>query len=127
MENRLNSPAERIKYFAKNYYGGIGKLASHINMPQSTFSQYTSKKNPQKPGHDFIHKMYNAGCSINWLLFGEGEVFANNDAGIKLRKIDIVDSNISVSENQVKINILNEDEIKRLIRATVEEVISIRK
>lgn len=127
MEKNLKTTAERIKFFAKNYYGGIGKLASHINMPQSTFSQYTSKKNPQNPGHDFLKKMYNAGCSINWILFGDGEVFAENEIGIKLRKVDIVDSKIKMNSDNVNINILTEKDLKKIIRDTVLEVIDLYK
>lgn len=127
MERKLKTAAERLKFFAKKYYGGIGKLASHINMPQSTFSQYTSKKNPQNPGHDFLIKMYNSGCSVNWILFGDGDIFAHNEVGIKLKKADIVDSKVDVSSNELKINVLSEKELKVIIRDTVLEVLDIYK
>lgn len=123
MDRKLKSPSERIKHFAKNYYGGIGKLANVINMPQSTFSQYTSKKNPQKPGHDFLIKMYEAGCSTNWILYGHGNIFAQNDTGIKLRKLDLVDSTLKENQNEVKLVILNQDELTELIKKSVKSII----
>ena len=119
----LETPAERIRYFAKAYYDGIGRLASYIGMPQSTFSQYTSKKNPQKPGHDFLVKLYKAGCSSNWILFGDGQVFADNEMGYKLRKVDIVDREKGEQFGNIKYTVLSEYDLKELIKQTVKETL----
>jgi hypothetical protein len=127
MDRKLKTAGERIKFFAKKYYGGIGKLASFVNMPQSTFSQYTSKKNPQNPGHDFLKKMYDSGCSVNWILFGDGDIFAHNETGIKLKKADIVDSKVDTNSSELKINVLSEKELKVIIRDTVLEVLNLYK
>ncbi|MEP0860596.1 MAG: helix-turn-helix transcriptional regulator [Ignavibacterium sp.] len=56
---------KKLRLFAENF-GGISKLADALGIAQPSLSRYLSGE--VKPGLDFIIKLKDLGCNINWLL-----------------------------------------------------------
>lgn len=63
---------KRLKEFAKNKYGTVSAFAEACSMPQPQMSAYTS--GAKSPSVDVLLRFLKAGCDINWLLSGEGEM-----------------------------------------------------
>ena len=70
---------ERIKKFAKMCYGNQGQFCKEANINYSMFSFYAT--NQRNPGLSILQKFKEAGMSIDWLLTGEGSMFAENTKG----------------------------------------------
>lgn len=56
---------EKLRIFAENF-GSISALAEALGIAQPSLSRYLSGE--VKPGLDFIMKLKDLGCDINWLL-----------------------------------------------------------
>ena len=56
----------KIRLFAKLKYGSLAGLANAIGISGAHISQYVNGHN--KPGLDFLKKLNEVGCDINWLL-----------------------------------------------------------
>ncbi|WP_337871595.1 helix-turn-helix domain-containing protein [Ignavibacterium sp.] len=56
---------EKLRFFAENF-GGISKLADALGIAQPSLSRYLS--GDVNPGLDFLLKLKDLGCDINWLL-----------------------------------------------------------
>lgn len=63
---------KRLKEFAKSRYGTVSAFAEACSMPQPQMSAYTS--DAKSPSIDVLLRFLQAGCNINWLLSGEGEM-----------------------------------------------------
>lgn len=63
---------KRLKDFAKNKYGTVSAFAEACSMTQPQMSAYTS--GAKSPSIDVLLRFLRAGCNINWLLSGEGEM-----------------------------------------------------
>lgn len=63
---------KRLKEFAKSRYGTVSAFAEACSMPQPQMSAYTS--DAKSPSVDVLLRFLQAGCNINWLLSGEGEM-----------------------------------------------------
>lgn len=71
--------------FAKEVFGNLDQLGYAIGYNSSgVLHKYASGL--QKPGAKLLERMADVGCNIQWLLTGEGEMFAENDAGWDLRE-----------------------------------------
>lgn len=57
--------AEKLRIFAENF-GSVSALADALGIAQPSLSRYLSGE--VKPGLDFIMKLKDLGCDINWLL-----------------------------------------------------------
>lgn len=57
---------QKLKLFAKEKYGSLTALASALDMTIGHISQYVNGHS--KPGLDFLKKLNEVGCDINWLL-----------------------------------------------------------
>ena len=56
---------EKLRLFAEKF-GSISDLAAALKIAQPSLSRYLSGE--VKPGLDFIKKLQDLGCDINWLL-----------------------------------------------------------
>ncbi|AFH47819.1 Hypothetical protein IALB_0105 [Ignavibacterium album JCM 16511] len=56
---------EKLRIFAEKF-GSISTLAEALGIAQPSLSRYLSGE--VKPGLDFIMKLKDLGCDINWLL-----------------------------------------------------------
>ncbi len=74
---------ERIKAFANVVYGTASALADAVEMKPSSLHLYLNGE--RQPGTPVLAKLWQLGCSIEWLMFGFGKMFARNDAGKTLQ------------------------------------------
>lgn len=63
---------KRLKDFAKAKYGTVSAFAEACSMSQPQMSAYTSET--KSPSVDVLLRFLQAGCNINWLLSGDGEM-----------------------------------------------------
>jgi len=81
----MNTVSERLQFVVDNFYNGnVTKfLEDNASISQPTFYRYLKG---DKPSYDFLIEWNNIGYDIKWLLLGEGNMYANNNAG-ELKKI----------------------------------------
>jgi transcriptional regulator with XRE-family HTH domain len=82
---------KRLKTFVVAAYDEIRDFAADCGVSPSTVSMWFASK--KVPGAESVEKIYNAGCSIDWLISGNGEMLAMNESGKKIReKLNMPDS-----------------------------------
>lgn len=59
---------ERMRWFAKQKFGTLKKLADAMNISPQQLQQYISGK--REPGSKVLAKLLRLGCDVNWLLGG---------------------------------------------------------
>ena len=69
-----NSSGDRLRIFALSKYQSIKEFADLIGMDSGNVQKYLNEK--RKPGSSFLKRLQKEGCDINWLLTGEGEMYA---------------------------------------------------
>jgi|GEM_PF-2898745 len=74
---------ERIRLFGETVYDSIKEYAQAIKMAPPNLQKYMN--NEREPGSTVLRKLYGLGCNINWLLSGNGEMFADNEVGRMLQ------------------------------------------
>ena len=73
----------RLRLFGNTAFGSIKAFAMKLGMQPSNLQKYLSGK--REPGAIVLARIAEHGCNIHWLISGEGEMFADNDAGRTLR------------------------------------------
>lgn len=73
----------RLRSFGTTAFGSVKSFAESLGMQPSNLQKYLSGK--REPGAIVLARIAELGCNIHWLISGEGEMFANNDAGRTLR------------------------------------------
>ncbi len=69
------SIGERLKEFAQIQYGTIKEMSEVFSFNPNLISTYVN--NRSVPGGLILSTLAKAGCNINWLLTGEGEMLTN--------------------------------------------------
>jgi hypothetical protein len=67
-----------------HFEGSRANLARAIGKRPDALNQYFSKGSI--PGGEILAALWQVGISADWLLTGEGEMYAKNEAGTKLKK-----------------------------------------
>ena len=62
----------RIRYFGVAVFGRIKDFAEAMDMAPPNLHKYMNDE--REPGIGILQKMQTLGCSIDWLLSGEGEM-----------------------------------------------------
>ena len=62
----------RIRYFGVAVFGRIKTFAEAMDMAPPNLHKYMNDE--REPGIGILQKMQSLGCSIDWLLSGEGEM-----------------------------------------------------
>ena len=75
---------KRLKQFAVTAYDEIRVFAAAMEVSPSTVSMWFGMK--KIPGGESLEKIYNAGCSIDWLISGKGNMLVENEAGLKIKE-----------------------------------------
>lgn len=117
---------KRLKTFALAVYPEVRDFAADLGTSPSTVSMwFTSKK---IPGGEYLQKIYNTGCSIDWLYSGQGQMIADNEAGKKLReKFNLPDSDKSeinsiTYERMVQVPFVKD--LRVLLRQDIKELLN---
>lgn len=118
---------DRIKYFAKSCYGNFKVFCKELDISQSHLSHYLQGR--RMPSLEMLQKFKEAGMSIDWLIDGEGDMFAQNEKGAMLKneqigkksasqkavplhlndiKDEILDLKLKISEQDDKFQMLEE-------------------
>lgn len=80
----MSTPGERIKQIAKSVFGSVGNMAVALKMTQASLSQYITARRDVGPA--LILNLERIGIGSDYILSGNGSVYADNDAGRKLRE-----------------------------------------
>lgn len=79
----MHESGERLREFARRCYRSVAELEREMEVGK-VLGQYV--RGPSEPGFGLLQRLYRAGCNINWLLSGEGSMYAPNARGRELRK-----------------------------------------
>jgi len=75
---------QRLITFAKEIFGNLDQLGYALGYNSSgVLHKYASGL--QKPGAKLMERLAEVGCNVHWLITGEGDMFAENEAGWDLR------------------------------------------
>jgi hypothetical protein len=74
---------DRLRFFGETVYDSVKEYALAIKMAPPNLQKYMN--NEREPGSTVLRKLYALGCNINWLLSGQGEMFADNEVGRHLQ------------------------------------------
>ncbi len=77
----MNSIGERIREFALDKYSKINDFADALGMGASNVQSYM--RGARKPGSLVLQKIQRLGCNLDWLLTGEGEMYAEKECLLK--------------------------------------------
>ncbi len=73
---------ERLRKVA-DMVGGVKKFSNEWGMAAPGLYNYFKGKT--KPGADVLNRLYHLGFGLDWLVTGNGMMFANNEAGRRMR------------------------------------------
>lgn len=95
-----SSIEERLRLFAKIAFGSAAALANALGTrPQALQNYFTGRS---LPGADTLIKLSQQGCNTEWLLTGNGSMYADNDAGRLLRSKSEEESEPFVERRRVE-------------------------
>ncbi len=77
-----NSTGDRLRTFALSKCPSIKDFSELIGMEAGNVQKYLNNK--RKPGTPLLKRLQKEGCDINWLLTGEGKMYANEKSGKSL-------------------------------------------
>jgi transcriptional regulator with XRE-family HTH domain len=75
--------AERLEQFIAATLLKNKVFAERLGMQPTQLQKYLSGTSPSA---ETLEKFAEAGCNIHWLITGEGRMYADNEAGRKLKK-----------------------------------------
>ena len=76
----MNEVLTRLTTIIERYYdGNRSEFARAMGKKPDAITSYFQKDS--KPGSDFLTEIFKLGFSSDWLLTGEGEMYADNEAG----------------------------------------------
>jgi len=73
----------RIKLFGKLAYGNLTNFALILGYSYAHLSQYLNQTT--KLSFKLLRVLYENGCSLDWLMSGDGSMYADNEKGRELR------------------------------------------
>ncbi len=74
---------ERIRKFGVFAFSEIKIFAEAMDMKPPNLQKYM--RGEREPGLGILQKLQGLGCSIDWVISGEGNMFAKNEAGNALK------------------------------------------
>lgn len=79
MQEKFSNFGENLKFFLKAAGISQSQLAEKLGRSRNVVSMYILGKS--FPQQEILKKLYELGCSVDFLLTGTGKPFADNDAG----------------------------------------------
>lgn len=64
--------------------GTMKDFAEALQMKPPALQSYLNGRS--KPGFPIMNRLLSLGCNLNWLMSGDGNMFADNPAGKALKK-----------------------------------------
>lgn len=116
---------ERLAQFIKKSYKIQKEFAEFTKISAQQVNNYVTGRS--KPSIDVLEKFVRAGLNSNWLLTGEGIMFADNIAGTKFSNATngngINDNTTNATNHQLfAVSFLTTDELRKHIREAVNDV-----
>ena len=105
---------EKLKEFGKKKFGNITKFAKALGMQPSNLYDYINNKS--KPGSEFLIKLKEMGCDLNWLL-------TDKDKGQAIIKEPSVDYKIKELEEENKRLEEENERLRKSIENTIHNLI----
>jgi transcriptional regulator with XRE-family HTH domain len=119
---------KRLRYFIKIVFDGkSADLARAMGISAQALSSYLSGK--RNFGIHFVEKLWKVGCNTNWLLYGDGLVFANNPVGQQLQQKMMNDRNFAqtIAPNVATAEKIDRDNLRELTelitRNTIKQLV----
>ena len=80
----MDTPGKRLRYFSNTFFTSVTAFAHELGYrkPGSLYDYFNDRKNP---GGLLLDRFRTLGGDPNWLRYGTGSMFADNDAGNALR------------------------------------------
>jgi len=75
---------ERLRSFLIDAFGSILNATRVTGVREASWYRYLSGHNA--PSSDVFMTLAQHGCNLNWLLTGEGEMYANTEPGRSVKK-----------------------------------------
>lgn len=76
--------ADRIREFIRINYKSYAEFARVVGTDRSRITSYV--KGRTSPALKNLKSLYDAGLNTEWLMTGQGNMYANNDTGVTLSK-----------------------------------------
>jgi transcriptional regulator with XRE-family HTH domain len=70
---------DRLRLWCGKVFGTQFNASVALVIQQSTLYRYMKGEN--SPGAEFLIRLAENGCNINWLLTGEGDMFSDSEVG----------------------------------------------
>lgn len=107
---------EKLRFFAKKNFGSLTALANSLGISIGHLSQYVNGVN--KPGFEFLQKLQDLGCDINWLLSDDEGPPPETDALLRKRLEELEKENQRLHDNLSRLVLLakeveKEEKLKR--------------
>jgi transcriptional regulator with XRE-family HTH domain len=96
---------QKLRLFAEKF-GGISKLAEALGIAQPSLSRYLSGE--VKPGLDFIIKLKDLGCDINWLLSEDDKSPPGTEKLLEQRIKELEEENQRLRDSIGRISLLTQ-------------------
>lgn len=115
---------ERLELFAKTNFKSVRQMSIAAGLEPSYFSSYLTKDSI--PGNKVRPVLKELGLNIIWLDTGEGEMYADNENGKKLKMLkDLKEGKPTSNVSEVVFSPLIK--ISDLKQMTLEQIIEYRK
>lgn len=75
---------DRLRLFITHNWGTLNNFMFELRVNSASLHKYL--KGTGNPSLPFLKQLHSAGCSIDWLLTGEGEMYNDTPAGQTLRE-----------------------------------------
>ena len=102
---------EKIKVFARKYFGSIKELAKELDIPETSLHRYINGS--VEPSRSFFIKLQNLGCDINWLLSDDENPPPETDALLKRRLAELEEENKRLRDSISRMVLLAEEELRK--------------
>jgi transcriptional regulator with XRE-family HTH domain len=117
---------KRLRTFVVAAYSEVREFAAELDVSSSTASMWFGSK--KIPGGESLEKILNAGCSLDWLVGGIGNMFADNEAGRKHReKLNLPNSERDEIESityEKMVQVPFVKDLRILLREDIKEIIN---
>lgn len=80
----MSSIGGRIRLFGEVAFEKQRRFAEAMEMAPGNLMKYLN--DDSEPGTPILRKLWILGCSTEWVLYNEGEMYANNEAGRLLKE-----------------------------------------
>jgi hypothetical protein len=110
----------RLRMFALMAFDELNKFSTAIGTSPAVVSQWLG--DIKMPSCLYLERIYRTGCNLNWLVSGDGEMLADNEAGNALKEKNEKSENHLIEKEVYSIPMITD--LRILLRDDIEEIIN---